>query len=588
MNDIKKLLRVWPYLRPYRKEFIMSVILILLVVITSSLEPFILGLAITEISLNVADMITGVEGARINIEYVIQIMMIYLARGLINGASRYFSAFFVNEVVQKGIFDLRNDISEKMNRMPVSYFDKHPLGDILSRVTSDIESISGFLIQSLVRFTIGILQIIIAFIFIIWIKPSIALIVVVSLILTIAVVRLIMNISQPAWRQQAKALGEMTALTQENLSGFTEIKLYNQEKDSLDNFKARNEDLTRNAYTASFRSGLIMPLANFISNITYLIIAVLGGFMVLGGTLTLGNLQALIQYAIQINDPINMITQMIGMMQSAGAASSRVFALLDEPEEDLSEESLHLPDKVEGRVAFENVQFGYSPDNLLMENINFSVNPGDTVAVVGPTGAGKTTLINLLMRFYDVTSGAIKVDGVPIHQVSRSELRSHIGLVLQDAWLFKDTVANNIRFGDANATDEQILQAAKIANVDHFIRTLPRGYDEEIQPDGEGISQGQRQLLTIARAVISDPDILILDEATSSVDTRLEQLIQDAMDRVMENRTSFVIAHRLSTIRNADMILVMDQGNIVETGNHDELLEKDGLYASLYNAQFEQ
>src|SRR5699024_11083840 len=378
----------------------------------------------------------------------------------------------------------------------------------------------------------------------------------IMMFLALVLSRLLVQWGQPIWKEQTKALGSLFALTQEHLSGFTEMKVYNQEEESLNQFKDMNARLARAGATASFRSGLVTPVTRFTADMAYVVVALTSGSQVIKGTVTLGNLQALGQYVSQINQAINQMTEMSGAMQNAGAASARVCELLDQEEEDFSNETQQLTEQVNVVVVFDHVQFGYSSDNILMNDINFTVKPGDTVAIVGPTGAGKTTLINLILRFYEILGGAIYIDNVDISEVSRQNLRDHIGLVLQDAWLFEDTIAENIRFGDKNATEEEIIKSANIANVNHFIRTLPDGYDEVIDPDGDGISQGQKQLITIARAIISDPDILILDEATSSVDTRLEQLIQSAMDKVMEGRTSFVIAHRLSTIRNADLILV--------------------------------
>ena len=586
MKDIIELRRVWPYIKKYKGQFFIGILMIFLVVITAGLEPFILGLAITEIGENIVDLAKGVPGASMNYPYIFQVMIIYGLRGALNMIGRYFSTFFISGVVQKSMYDLRNDISNKMNRLPVSYFDQHKLGDILSRVTSDVESVSNFLTQTFSPTITGILQIIFSIIMIVAIRPQVLIIIFVMMFLALVFSRLLVQWGQPIWKEQTQALGSLFALTQEHLSGFTEMKVYNQEEESLNQFKDMNARLARAGATASFRSGLVTPVTRFTADIAYVVVALVSGRQVIKGTVTLGNLQALVQYVNQINQAINQMTEMSGAMQNAGAASARVFELLDQEEEDFSNETQQLPEKVKGEVIFDHVQFGYSPDNILMDDINVQVNPGDTVAIVGPTGAGKTTLINLLLRFYDILDGKILVDGIDISKVSRQNLREHIGLVLQDAWLFEDTISENIRFGDKNATDEEVIKAANIANVDHFIRTLPDGYEEVIDPDGDGVSQGQKQLLTIARAIISDPDILILDEATSSVDTRLEQLIQSAMDKVMEGRTSFVIAHRLSTIRNADLILVMKQGTIIETGNHDELIEQNGFYADLYQSQF--
>lgn len=586
MKDIIELRRVWPYVKKYKGQFIIGILMIILVAVTAALEPFILGLAITEIGKNVVDMVNDVPGAGVNFSYVYRIMLFYGVRGLLNMFGRYFSTFFISGVVQKSMYDLRNDLSNKMNRLPVSYFDGHKLGDILSRATSDIESLAGFLTQTFTPTIMGILQILMSIVMILFIRPTLIIIIVVMIALILVYSRIVLQWSQPAWKEQRDVLGNLFAVSQEYLSGFTELKVYNQEEESIEEFEYTNSGLSEAGAKAAFRSGMVMPGARFISDGSYVAMTLVGAYRVIEGTLTLGNLQAVVQYINQITNSINQITQMSGVMQSAGAASVRVFNLLDEEEEDTSDETKELPEKVDGNVRFNHVKFGYSPDDILMDDIDLNVNAGEMVAVVGPTGAGKTTLINLILRFYELNSGSITIDGIDISKISRQDLRDHIGLVLQDTWLFEDSIAENIRFGDREATKEDVVEAAEIANVDHFIRTLPDGYEEIIDPDGDGISQGQRQLLTIARAVISDPDILILDEATSSVDTRLEQLIQEAMDKVMEGRTSFVIAHRLSTIRNADMIIVMDQGNIIETGNHDELIEADGFYADLYQAQF--
>lgn len=586
MKDIIELRRVWPYVKKYKGQFFLGILMIILVAITAGLEPFVLGLAITEIGSNVVDMVNNVPGAGINYTYIYRVMLFYGIRGLFNMLGRYFTTFFISGVVQRSMFDLRNDLSNKMNRLPVAYFDSHKLGDILSRATSDIEAVSGFLTQSFAPTIMGILQILVSILMIIFIQPSMVIVVAVMITLILVYSRIVLQWGQPAWKEQATALGNLFAISQEHLSGFTELKVYNQEEESLKEFKQTNAHLSEAGAKAAFRSGMVMPGARFISDTSYVVMTLVAAGRVIEGVLSLGNLQALIQYINQITNSINQITQMSGVMQSAGAASARVFGLLDQEEEDVSDEDYTLPAKVEGNVSFNHVKFGYSPDEILMNDINLDVKAGEMVAIVGPTGAGKTTLINLILRFYELNSGSITIDGVDIAKVSRQNLRDHIGLVLQDTWLFEDSISENIRFGNPEATKEEIIEAAKIANVDHFIRTLADGYDEIIDPDGDGISQGQRQLLTIARAVISDPDILILDEATSSVDTRLEQLIQGAMDKVMEGRTSFVIAHRLSTIRNADMIIVMDQGDIIETGNHDELIAADGFYADLYQSQF--
>ena len=591
MTIKESLARLWPYMRPKRLQFFGALLMSLLQTISQTLEPFVIGLAITEVTKNVVAMAQGVPGAGINYDYILKIMVLYFARGMVYHVSMFLGQFWLTNVVQSAIYDLRNDIAEKINRLPVAYFDRHQVGDVLSRMTNDVDAVSNAMQQSFIQLANGFLSISFAIAFMLYLKWQLALIIIVMIPLNLLLGRLILNWSQPAFQAQADALGDLFAFTQEQLSGFTEIKVYGQQEESVKAFEAKNHQLYENGFRASFLSGLMMPLFNMIANACYLVIAVVGGLMTIAGRLTVGNLQAFVQYVWQINQPITMITQMMGLIQSAFAACQRIFSFLDEAEEDQSPAKAQLRDQVDqvaGQVEFDHVGFGYHKDKPLMTDINFTVKPGDTVAVVGPTGAGKTTLINLLMRFYDVDKGAIKIDGIDINDLDRADLRSHMGMVLQDAWLYTDTIEENIRFGDLQATDYQVRDAAKVANVDHFISTLPSGYKMEINEEANNVSLGQKQLMTIARAIIADPDILILDEATSSVDTRLEKLIQGAMDKIMEGRTSFVIAHRLSTIRNADMILVMQEGNIIEHGNHEELLAADGFYADLYRSQFNE
>lgn len=587
MRGFKQLARLWVYLRNYRGQFILSVIATVVMTIANALEPFIIGLALTEITTNLADMVSGVEGAGMNYPYIGRILILYFIRGMFFHGSQYLAQYTLTNVVQKGMRDLRNDISQKINRLPVSYFDRHQIGDILSRVTSDVDAVTNALQQSLTQVLTGVLTIVFAIVMMLSLNIYLALIVIATIPLAIILARFIVSKSQRSFRSQADALGNLFGFTQENLNGFTEIKLYNQEEDSIAEFKRRNLDLRDHGFRASFISSLMAPLVGLVSNLAYIAVAMLGSYFAFMGTLTIGNLQAFVQYVWQVNQPITTISQLSGIMQSAGAASGRIFEFLDEPEEKQGFVTTTLPEKIKGTVDFDHIAFGYDKNKPLMTDITVHVEPGETVAIVGPTGAGKTTLVNLLMRFYDVDSGSIKVDGVDIKKLKREDLRNHLGMVLQDAWLYQDSVMENLRFGKLDATDEEVVEAADVANVNHFIRTLPGGYDMEINQEASNISLGQKQLMTIARTVLSDPDILILDEATSSVDTRLEKLIQEAMDKVMEGRTSFVIAHRLSTIRNADLILVMDQGSIIEQGNHDTLMEKDGFYANLYNSQFD-
>lgn len=588
MKGLKQIARLWVYLKNYKGQFFLSIFGTVVSSIANALEPFIIGLAITEITRNFADMLRGVEGAGMNYPYLTQILILYFVRGMFFHGGQYLAQYTLTNVVQQGMRDLRNDISSKINRLPVSYFDKHQIGDILSRVTSDVDAITNALQQSLVQVLNGLLSISFAIVMMLTLNIPLAFVVILTIPLAIIVARIIISASQSSFRGQADALGNLFGFTQENLNGFTEIKLYGKEDDSITEFKRRNLNLRDQGFKASFISSLLAPIVGLISNFAYIIVAMVGSYFAFNGALTIGNLQAFVQYVWQVNQPITTIAQLSGIMQSAGAAAGRIFEFLDESEEVQGMVTTELPEKVEGAVEFDHISFSYNPKNPLMKDISVRVNPGEMVAIVGPTGAGKTTLVNLLMRFYDVDGGSIKVDGVDIKKITRSDLRKHFGMVLQDAWLYQDSVMENLRFGKLDATDEEVIHAAEIANVNHFIQTLPNGYGMEINQEASNISLGQKQLMTIARTVLSNPDILILDEATSSVDTRLEKLIQEAMDKVMEGRTSFVIAHRLSTIRNADLILVMDQGSIIEQGTHDSLLAQGGFYANLYNSQFSE
>lgn len=579
---------LWRYIKPYKGQFFLAMFATVWMNIAGVLEPIVLGLAITELTSNVVDLMNQVPGAGINYDYVGYIALLYFIRGCFFWSGQYLGQYWLTNVVQNAIYDLRNDVAQKANNMPVSYFDSHPTGDVLSRMTNDIDSITNALQQSFIQFVNAILGISFAVISMFIIQWHLALIIVTTIPLSFLFAKLIINQSQSAFQNQANALGNLFGYTQEQLSGFTEIKVYSRQEESVAEFERRNQQLRDYGFRASFLSSLMMPLLNTVSNLGYVATAIAGGLYTLAGKLTVGNLQALVQYVMQITQPIQMLTQLSGVLQSALAAAHRVFDFLDEENEIQEEVTGHLPAKVTGAVEFDHVRFGYNPEKPLMQDISFKVEPGQTVAIVGPTGAGKTTLINLLMRFYDVDAGAIKIDGVPTKSMTRGELRKHFGMVLQDAWLYTDTVLENIRFGKLDANDYEVQEAAEVANVDHFINTLPGGYEMEINEEANNISLGQKQLMTIARAVIADPDILILDEATSSVDTRLEKLIQEAMNKIMEGRTSFVIAHRLSTIRDADLILVMQQGNITEHGTHDELMAADGFYADLYNSQFSE
>ena len=585
MKQQSSLARLWSYLTAYRFSVFFAIFLKIVSVIMSVIEPFILGLAITELTSNLLAMANGVAGAGINTSYIVVILVIYLLRGLLYELGSYYSNYFMTNAVQSMIQDLRNEMSEKINRIPVSYFDKHQFGDLLGRFTSDVETVSNALQQSFLQIVNAVFTILFVMGMVLYLNLQLAIIVILSIPVTYFGAKTILNRSQPYFKQQAAILGRMNGFVQENLTGFNVLKLFGREENSQERFEKITDELQQVGFKASFISGLMMPALHIVSDLTYLIVAVLGGLQVIAGRLTIGNMQAFVQYVWQVSQPIQNITQLAGQMQSAKSSLDRVFEVLDEQEEVQTAEVKELA-PLTGQVSFKNVDFQYVENKPLIRNFNLDVEPGEMVAIVGPTGAGKTTLINLLMRFYDVTAGAILVDGQDIRDLSRQDYRCQFGMVLQDAWLYEGSIKENLRFGNLEATDEEIVEAAKAANVDHFIRTLPGGYNMEMNQESSNISLGQKQLLTIARALLADPKILILDEATSSVDTRLELLIQKAMKRLMKGRTSFVIAHRLSTIQEADKILVLKDGQIIEQGNHESLLAAKGFYYDLYQSQF--
>ncbi|WP_427156315.1 ABC transporter ATP-binding protein [Streptococcus sanguinis] len=585
MKNTSSFARLWSYLKVYKFAVAFAIFLKILSVVMSVVEPFVLGLAITELTNNLLDMAKGVAGAQINMSYVGWVMVLYFVRAIIYEIGSYYSNYFMTNAVQATIRDLRDELSHKINRIPVSYFDKHQFGDLLGRFTSDVEAVSNALQQSFLQVINAVFTLILVIVMVLVLNLQLGIIVVVSIPITYLSARFIVKKSQPYFKQQADALGAMNGFVQENLTGFNILKLYVREESSQEDFRQITQNLQKVGFKASFISGLMMPVLNVISDLTYLLLALLGGLQVIAGRLTVGNMQAFVQYVWQINQPIQNLTQLAGQLQSAKSSLDRIFQVLDEADE-VNDKTKKLDQDLTGQVSFKDVDFQYVADKPLIRNFNLEVKPGEMVAIVGPTGAGKTTLINLLMRFYDVSKGAITVDGHDIRHLSRQDYRKQFGMVLQDAWLYEGTIKENLRFGNLQATDEEIVEAAKAANVDHFIRTLPGGYNMEMNQESSNISLGQKQLLTIARALLANPKILILDEATSSVDTRLELLIQKAMKTLMQGRTSFVIAHRLSTIQEADKILVLKDDQIIEQGNHESLLADKGFYYDLYQSQF--
>ena len=571
--------RLWDYLKHYQATLYLAVFLKIVAAVASVLEPFILGLMVTELTSSL------LAGRPINGEKILFLIAIYVIRGLLSEIGSYGSNYFMTRTVQRSIHDLRHDLSHKINKIPVSYFDKHKFGDMLGRFTSDVETVSNALQQSFLQVINAVLTLVMVIAMVLYLNLQLGLFVIATIPITYFSASYLLKKSQPYFKRQADVLGDMNGFVQENLTGFNVIKLYGREEASAKEFDDILDELQEVGFKASFISGIMMPVLNAISDSSYLIIAIWGGLKVIAGKLTIGNLQAFVQYLWQIGQPIQTLTQLASMLQSARSSLERIFAVLDE-ENEVAEVTEHLSHDLTGQVSFNHVDFQYVEGKPLIKDFNLDVQPGQMIAIVGPTGAGKTTLINLLMRFYDVTKGAITVDGHDIRHLSRQEYRQQFGMVLQDAWLYEGTIKDNLRFAKLDATDEEIIAAAEAANVDHFIRTLPGGYNMEMNQESSNVSLGQKQLLTIARALLADPKILILDEATSSVDTRLEILIQKAMSRLMEGRTSFVIAHRLSTIQEADKILVLKDGQIIEQGTHDSLLADKGFYHDLYMSQF--
>ncbi len=578
--------RLLTYLRPHRAKLISVIFMAILSTAFTVFSPKLLGETINVILEGMIAKFKGIPGASIDFTKLSHYILLLLFFYVLSAAFMYIQQYIMAGVAQNTVKDMRSDVDNKLNILPIKYFDANSKGDILSRVTNDVDNISSTLQQSLTQLITAIVTIIGITIMMLTISPLLTLICILTLPVCIIATRPIIGKSQKYFSGQQRELGALNGHVEEIYTGNTVVKAFGHEKKAIKEFDAINEKLYDSAWKAQFMSGLIMPLMNFINNVGYVIIAVVGGILVTKNKLSVGYIQSFIQYSRQFTQMINQTANIANILQSTMASAERVFEILDEEEEVEDPINPITLDNPKGNVDFKHVKFGYSKDNILMNNMQVSAKEGQTIAIVGPTGAGKTTLINLMMRFYELNGGAIEFDGVDITEFSRGYLRSMFGMVLQDTWLFNGSIKDNIAYGKEDATFEEVVNAAKAAHADYFIRTLPQGYDTILNEEASNISQGQKQLLTIARAILANPKVLILDEATSSVDTRTESYIQNAMTRLMKGRTNFVIAHRLSTIKDADLILVMNHGDVIEQGTHNELLEKGGFYADLYNSQF--
>ena len=571
-GTLKKLLH---YMSVFKVQMLLIVIFAVCGTTFTIIGPKILGKATTEIANGLMSKVSG--GSGMDFEKIGQILLLTLALYLVSTLCSFIQGYLMTGVSQKTTY-----------RLPMNYFDTKPVGEVLSRVTNDVDTLGQSLNQSATQMIQSVTTLIGVLIMMLTISPLMTLVTLIILPISMLLIGFVMKHSQKYFRGQQEYLGNVNGQVEEVYSGHSIIKAFNKEENVIDEFDATNDKLYDSAWKSQFFSGMMMPIMQFIGNLGYVVVAILGGFLTIKKTIEVGDIQSFIQYVRSFTQPIQQIAQVANMLQMTAAASERVFEFLEEEEEDQTVEHPVSVENLEGNVSFDHVHFGYNADRIIVNDFSAEVKEGQKIAIVGPTGAGKTTMIKLLMRFYDVNSGAIKIDGHDVRDFNRSELREMFGMVLQDTWLFNGSIWDNIKYGKLDATDEEVIQAAKAAHVHQFVKTLPGGYDMELNEEANNVSQGQKQLLTIARAILADPKILILDEATSFVDTRTEVLIQKAMDNLMKGRTSFVIAHRLSTIRDADMILVMKDGDIVEQGNHEELLAKGGFYADLYNSQFEK
>lgn len=585
-NFRKSLGKLFKYMGRYKYAIFAVMVMAAISTVFSVAGPKVMGKATTELANGLMKKVNGTGG--IDFTLIGKILLITLALYVTSVAFSFIQGWIMTGITQKLAYRMRREISEKIDRMPMKYFESRPYGDVLSRITNDVDTLGTGLNQSFTMIITSFATIIGTIVMMLTISPLMTLITFCILPVSAVLLGTVIKKSQSYFSIQQKYLGKINGMVEENYSGQLVIKAFNKEAETIEAFDETNEVLFKSAKKSQFLSGIMMPLMSFVGNLGYVGVAISGGFLAIKGRIGIGDIQAFIQYVRNLTEPMQQVAQVVNQVQSMTAAAERVFEFLEEEEEEATRDAVTIDGELSGSVDFEHVRFGYKVDQPVIKDFTVRVEPGQKIAIVGPTGAGKTTIVKLLMRFYDVDAGAIKLDGININNIDRRELRKNFGMVVQDTWLFKGSIMENIRYGRLDATDEEVIEAAKAAYADKFIRTLPGGYNMELNEDASNVSQGQKQLLTIARTILANKKLMILDEATSSVDTRTEVMIQKAMDKLMQGRTSFIIAHRLSTIKNADIILVMKDGDIIEQGSHEKLLEANGFYADLYNSQFEE
>ena len=585
-NFRKSLGKLFKYMGRYKYAIFAVMVMAAISTVFSVAGPKVMGKATTELANGLMKKVNGTGG--IDFTLIGKILLITLALYVTSVAFSFIQGWIMTGITQKLAYRMRREISEKIDRMPMKYFESRPYGDVLSRITNDVDTLGTGLNQSFTMIITSFATIIGTIVMMLTISPLMTLITFCILPVSAVLLGTVIKKSQSYFSTQQKYLGKINGMVEENYSGQLVIKAFNKEAETIEAFDETNEVLFKSAKKSQFLSGIMMPLMSFVGNLGYVGVALSGGFLAIKGLIGIGDIQAFIQYVRNLTEPMQQVAQVVNQVQSMTAAAERVFEFLEEEEEEATRDAVTIDGELSGSVDFEHVRFGYKADQPVIKDFTVHVEPGQKIAIVGPTGAGKTTIVKLLMRFYDVDAGAIKLDGININNIDRRELRKNFGMVVQDTWLFKGSIMENIRYGRLDATDEEVIEAAKAAYADKFIRTLPGGYNMELNEDASNVSQGQKQLLTIARTILANKKLMILDEATSSVDTRTEVMIQKAMDKLMQGRTSFIIAHRLSTIKNADIILVMKDGDIIEQGSHEKLLETNGFYADLYNSQFEE